>query len=67
MLSSDVVTMDFLPLSGPLIPNVYGYSPTLDSVAEAGVHLYGVCRYTKLSHIWFDLGECVMEGGHCLT
>ncbi|KAK0186999.1 protein kinase subdomain-containing protein PKL/CAK/Fmp29 [Armillaria mellea] len=48
---------DFLHSSGLPIPNIYGYSPTLDNVAETEYIFMEFVNSMKLSDIWFDLEE----------
>jgi aminoglycoside phosphotransferase (APT) family kinase protein len=56
-VASEVATMDFLRPSGLPTPSVYGYSPTSDNVAETEYIFMEFVDGTKLSDIWFDLGE----------
>jgi hypothetical protein len=60
-VASEVATMDFLRSSGLPIPNVYGYSPTSDNVAETEYIFMEFVDGTKLSDIWFDLREREIE------
>lgn len=60
-VASEVATMDFLRSSGLPIPNVYGYSPTSDNVAETEYIFMEFVDGTKLGDIWFDLGEWEIE------
>jgi len=60
-VASEVATMDFLRSSGLPIPNVYGYSPTSDNAAETEHIFMEFVDGTKLSDIWFDLGEREVE------
>ncbi|KAG6872117.1 hypothetical protein C0995_012857 [Termitomyces sp. Mi166 len=60
-VASEVATMDFLRSSGLPIPNVYGYSPTSDNVAETEYIFMEFIDGTKLSDIWFDLDEREIE------
>ena len=61
-VASEVATMDFLRSSGLPIPNVYGYSPTSDNVAETEYIFMEFVHGTNLSDISFDLGEQEIEG-----
>ena len=60
-VASEVVTMDFLPSFGPPTPDVYRYSPTSDNVPETEYIFVEFADGTKLSDIWFDLGEREIE------
>ena len=60
-VASEVATMDFLRSFGLPIPNVYGYSPTSDNVAETEYIIMEFVVGTKLSDIWFDLEEREIE------
>ena len=60
-VASEVATMDFLRSSGLPTPSVYGYSPTSDNVAETEYIFMEFVDGTKLSDIWFDLGEREIE------
>ncbi|KAH9964465.1 protein kinase subdomain-containing protein PKL/CAK/Fmp29 [Russula dissimulans] len=61
VVASEVATMDFLRSSGLPIPNIYGYSPTSDNVAETEYIFMEFVNGTKLSDIWSDLGEREIE------
>ncbi|RPD79781.1 protein kinase subdomain-containing protein PKL/CAK/Fmp29 [Lentinus tigrinus ALCF2SS1-7] len=56
-VASEVATMDLLRTSGLPIPEVYGYSPVPDNAAETEYIFMEFLRGTKLSDVWFDLGE----------
>ena len=60
-VASEVATMDFLRSSGLPIPNVCGYLPTSDNMVETEDIFMGFVDGTKLSDIWFDLGEGEIE------
>jgi hypothetical protein len=49
--------MALLLSSGLPIPKVYGYSPTLDNMAETEYIFMEFVKGIKLSDIWLDLGE----------
>jgi Phosphotransferase enzyme family len=61
VVASEVATMDFLRSSGLPIPNIYGYSPTSDNVAETEYIFMEFVNGTKLSDIWSDLEEREIE------
>ena len=56
-VASEVATITFLRSSGLPVPQIYGYSPVADNVAETEYIFMEVLRGTKLSSIWFELGE----------
>lgn len=56
-VASEVATMDWLRSSGLPIPKVYGYSPEPDNPAETAYIFMEFVRGTKLSDVWFDLGD----------
>ena len=56
-IASEVATMAFLRSSGLPIPKVYGYSPVPNNAAETEYIFMEFLRGTKLSDIWFELGE----------
>ncbi|THU92318.1 hypothetical protein K435DRAFT_800562 [Dendrothele bispora CBS 962.96] len=56
-MASEVATMDYLRSFGLPIPNVYGYSPTSDNVAETEYIFMEFVNGTNLSEVWFDLEE----------
>jgi hypothetical protein len=56
-ISSEVATMAFLRSSGLPIPEVYGYSPVADNVAETEYIFMDFVRGTKLGDVWFDLED----------
>ena len=56
-LASEVATMTLLRSSGLPIPEVYGYSPSPDNVAETEYIFMEFVEGTQLSNIWFDLEE----------
>ena len=56
-VASEAATMALLRSSGLPIPKVYGYSPTMDNVAETGYIFMEFVKGIKLSDIWLDLGE----------
>ena len=56
-IASEVATMALLRSSGLPIPEVYGYSPAPNNAAETEYILMEYVRGTKLSDIWFDLGD----------
>ena len=56
-IASEVATMAFLRSSGLPIPKVYGYSPVPENAAETEYIFMEFVQGTKLSQIWFDLGE----------
>lgn len=56
-VASEVATMALLRSSGLPIPEVYGYSPAPDNVAETEYIFMEFVKGTSLSDIWFDLGE----------
>ncbi|KAF8337850.1 protein kinase subdomain-containing protein PKL CAK Fmp29 [Amanita rubescens] len=56
-VASEVATMALLRSSGLPIPEVYGYSPVSDNVAETEYIFMEFVEATSLSDIWFDLGE----------
>ena len=49
--------MKFLRSSGLPVPQVYGYSPTLDNAANTEYIFMEYARGTKLSDVWLGLGE----------
>ena len=49
--------MALLRSSGLPIPNVYGYSPTLDNAAEIEYIFMEFLQGIKLCDVWLDLGE----------
>ena len=56
-LASEVATMTLLRSSGLPIPEVYGYSPSPDNVAETEYIFMEFVEGIQLSNIWFDLKE----------
>lgn len=56
-VASEVATMALLRSSGLPIPEVYGYSPAPDNLAETEYIFMEFMEGTKLSHVWFGLGE----------
>jgi hypothetical protein len=60
-IASEIASMDFLRLSGLPIPNVDGYSPTSDNVAETGYFFMEFVDGTTVSDIWFEPGEKEIE------
>jgi hypothetical protein len=56
-VASEVATMVFLRSSGLPIPEVYGYSATMDNAAETEYIFMQFVQGTSLSDIWFNLGE----------
>ncbi|RDX52769.1 protein kinase subdomain-containing protein PKL/CAK/Fmp29 [Lentinus brumalis] len=56
-VASEVATMTLLRLSGLPIPQVYGYSPTLDNAAETEYIFMEFVRGTNLSNVWAGLEE----------
>ncbi|KAL5499239.1 hypothetical protein ACEPAH_1757 [Sanghuangporus vaninii] len=56
-VASEVATMTFLRSSGLPIPQVYGYSPESDNMAETEYIFMEFLRGTKLADIWFELKE----------
>ena len=56
-LASEVATMTLLRSSGLPIPEVYGYSPSPDNVAETEYIFMEFVEGIQLSNIWFDLEE----------
>ncbi|KXN87576.1 Importin subunit beta-1 [Leucoagaricus sp. SymC.cos] len=60
-VASEVATMTFLRSSGLPLPQVYGYSPESDNVAETEYIFMEFLRGTKLANIWFDLKEEIIS------
>ena len=56
-VASEVATMVLLRSSGLPIPEVYGYSASMDNAAETEYIFMQFVQGTTLSDIWFDLGE----------
>ncbi|KAH7931315.1 hypothetical protein BV22DRAFT_1124241 [Leucogyrophana mollusca] len=56
-VASEVATMALLRSFGLPIPKVYGYSPTPNNAAGTEYIFMEFVQGTKLSDIWFDLGE----------
>jgi hypothetical protein len=56
-VASEVATMALLRSYGLPIPQVYGYSPAPNNAAEAEYIFMEFLQGTKLSDIWFELGE----------
>ncbi|KAJ7261751.1 protein kinase subdomain-containing protein PKL/CAK/Fmp29 [Mycena haematopus] len=50
-------TLTFLRSSGLPIPKVYGYSPVPDNAAETEYIFMEFIQGTKLSDVWYDVGE----------
>ena len=57
MAASEVATMDVLCSSGLPIPEVYRYSPEPDNAAGTEDIFMEFVQGTKLSDVWFELGE----------
>jgi hypothetical protein len=57
VVASEVATMDFLRSRGLPIPEIYGYSPSTDNVAETEYIFMEFVEGTTLKTIWFDLEE----------
>jgi hypothetical protein len=57
VVASEVATMDFLRSRGLPIPEIYGYSPSTDNVAETEYIFTEFVEGTALNTIWFDLEE----------
>ncbi len=56
-VASEVATMSFLRSCGMPVPEVYGYSPTPDNVAETEFVFMEFVGGIKLSNVWPDFGE----------
>ncbi|KAI0072589.1 protein kinase subdomain-containing protein PKL/CAK/Fmp29 [Panus rudis PR-1116 ss-1] len=56
-VASEVATMSFLRSYGLPVPEVYGYSPTLDNVAETEYIFMEFVRGTKMTDAWADLQD----------